>query len=79
MQAVSQKKTKFHLTIQNTYKKHITTVNCQIVPLMPCNGPSGTYFDKLLVIVVKQAKVDGCMPSHKARLSQMSCICPYYI
>jgi hypothetical protein len=28
---------------------------------MLCNGPIGTYFGKLLVIVVKQAKVDGIL------------------
>ncbi len=41
-----------------------------------CIGPRGTYFGKLLVIVVKQAKVDGCKPSFQARLSKLSSICP---
>jgi hypothetical protein len=48
----------------------------QVVHLILCNGPIGTYFGKLLEIVVKWAKVDGCKPSLQARLSQLSSNCP---
>jgi hypothetical protein len=43
--------------------QRVTTVNQQKVTPVPRNGPIGTYFGKLLVIVIKLAKVDGCKPS----------------
>jgi hypothetical protein len=42
------------------------------VPLLPSIGPIGTYFGKLLEILLKQAKVAGCKPTFQARLSKLS-------
>jgi hypothetical protein len=50
-------------TIHNTYRQHVATVNELKVPQMPSFGPTTTYFGKLLEIVLKWAKVDGCKPS----------------
>jgi hypothetical protein len=44
------------------------TVNYQKVLPMVCIAPRTTYFGKLLEILVKWAKVDGCKPMLQAKL-----------
>jgi hypothetical protein len=39
----------------------------------------GSYFGKLLELLLKGAKVDGCKPSFSARLSPKLSISPQYI
>jgi hypothetical protein len=42
------------------------------VPSLPYFGPRGTYFGKVLGILLKQAKIDGCKPSFQARLRKLA-------
>jgi hypothetical protein len=45
----------------------------------PSIGPIGIYFGKLVELLLKQAKVDGCKPSFQARLSRSISISPKYL
>jgi hypothetical protein len=65
------KKTCF-LYLHNTYRLHITTVYDKERPSLPFIGPKGTYFNNLLELLLKQAKVEGCKPSFKAGPSLLS-------
>jgi hypothetical protein len=53
-----------------TYRLHITTVNCMQQSTRWFNGCLGAHFSKLLVMQLKGAKVDGCKPrSHQSYAS----------
>jgi hypothetical protein len=51
------------LSLHNTYISHILAVKYIQQSTRWFNGGLGTYFLKLLVILLKQAEVDGCKPS----------------
>jgi hypothetical protein len=48
------------------------------VPWRPYIGPRGSYYGKLLELLLKGAKVDGCKPSFSARLRKLLYISPQY-
>jgi hypothetical protein len=58
-------------SLDNTYIYHIMTVNENEVSLRQYIGPRGSYFGKLLELLLKGAKVDGCKPSFSARLRKL--------
>jgi hypothetical protein len=51
--------TRWHFLLLKKCQKHITIIYQKKVPLLLSIGPKGTYFGKLLEILLKRAKIDG--------------------
>ena len=67
-------------SLQYTYRKHVITLYAKKQSSLLPIGLIVTYYSiKLLVLLLKQTIVDGCMPSIEAKLCFMLSISPIYI